>query len=94
MVVPLAIGITITFSKMSLTGTCFDRKICYWLGNFSLTLYLNHITIRKMVQKMNFGLSHMQTWLVFVFAALVWSLVAHVFVWWLLKRREKRIKMM
>ena len=77
MVAFLAVGITITFSKKSLTGTCFDKKICYWLGNFSLTVYLQHIMIRKYFEKNDLGLSYHKELLIFIGIVLVWSLIAH-----------------
>lgn len=73
----LAVGVTITFSKTSILGTCFDRKICYWLGNFSLTIYLHHIIIRKIFQRYDLGLSYKKELLIFVTATLAWSLAAH-----------------
>lgn len=77
MVALLAIGVTITFSKMSLIDNWFDRKICYWLGNFSLTVYLNHIIIRKFFQKKVSGLPYIQELLLFIVVVFVWSLIAH-----------------
>lgn len=77
MVALLAIGVTITFSKTSLIDRWFDRKICYWLGNFSLTVYLNHIIIRKFFQKKVSGLSYIQELLLFIVVVFVWSLIAH-----------------
>jgi peptidoglycan/LPS O-acetylase OafA/YrhL len=89
MVALLAIGITITFSKKSLTGTCFDCNLCYWLGNFSLTVYLNHIIIRKIFQKNDLGMSYKKELLIFVAVTLAWSLVAHIIMKILMKQGAK-----
>ena len=82
MVLLLAVAIPITFSKQSLTGTVFDKKICYWLGNFSLVLYLNHITVRKVFQKLALDLPYFQIIAFFLAASFLWALFALYFVKW------------
>ena len=37
-----AISIMISFSGQSIFQKLFDNKVCYWLGEFSLSLYLSH----------------------------------------------------
>ena len=85
----LAVGITITFSKTSYLNSCFDCTICYWLGNFSLTIYLNHIIIRKIFQKYDLGLSYKKELIIFIGVVLVWSLIAHFIMMVLLKQGSK-----
>jgi len=45
----LWIGIVLAFSHQDLFARYFDNKYCYWLGKFSLSLYLAHFPIAKLV---------------------------------------------
>lgn len=38
----LAVGVMITFSGQTIDSKWFNNKICYWLGKFSLPIYLTH----------------------------------------------------
>ena len=39
----LVIFVGLIFSRQAIDSDVFDRKICFWLGKFSLPLYLSHI---------------------------------------------------
>jgi peptidoglycan/LPS O-acetylase OafA/YrhL len=42
LVISLMVGITITVSQESLTGSMFQGKVVAWLGAYSFSLYLSH----------------------------------------------------
>ncbi|MDD6261807.1 MAG: acyltransferase [Clostridiales bacterium] len=38
----MAAAVVITFSRQSVDAALFDNKVCYWLGKFSLPVFLSH----------------------------------------------------
>lgn len=38
----LAVAVIITFSGQTVDATWYNNKFCYWLGKFSLAIYLSH----------------------------------------------------
>lgn len=64
----LAVGITITFSGLSYSGKIFSAPIFYWLGKYSLAIYLNHVIWLNLLQNLNMPLP---TWLDITFVMLL-----------------------
>ena len=47
----LAIAVIITFSEQSIDATWYNNKFCYWLGKFSLPIYLSHAAWCKTISQ-------------------------------------------
>lgn len=45
----LAVAVMITFSGQTLDAKWYNNKLCYWLGKFSLSIYLSHAVWYKTV---------------------------------------------
>lgn len=56
-VIILAMGVAISFSGKSYSGTIFRGALCRFLGKLSLAIYLNHVIVIYLFQDFNMPLS-------------------------------------
>ena len=78
MFVPIAVltvAITITFSEKSIVSQCLNRRFCYWLGKFSLSLYLNHMVVRTVMVKWSPNIGYYRQMAIYLMASIVLSLI-------------------
>ncbi len=68
------ISITISFSQKSLLSKWFNNKLFYYLGKFSLPLYLVHLEV-LLRWKFDFGWTENQNFLMYIIAIIIISVL-------------------
>ena len=66
-------AITITFSQKSVFYNFFNKKLFYWLGNFSTILYLNHLVVRTILVNLKLEMVYWKQLSIYVLCSMLLS---------------------
>ena len=74
----LAVAVTVTFSGQTIDANWYNNRFCYWLGKFSLSIYLAHAAWCKLISTLLPPQVTLTTQvLVYIIVSIITSFVLH-----------------
>lgn len=81
----LMVGIICSFSHKGLFADAFDNKCCYWLGKYSLALYLSHVYWVSPIARYCKGMSFNRKLVLYLVLSVISSLITQYLADWIRK---------